>query len=50
MKKWEYKVEDMYKSNCDILLKHLGEEGWELVSIIDSLFPIVTAIFKREKQ
>ncbi len=52
-KKWEYKVEEFsYREDAEKheeTLNRCGEEGWELVAVIDTSVAGIWAYFKREK-
>ena len=52
MKKWEYKVVDWWSLNREGGLDAFGEKGWELVSVVESVFGAVHTLkyyFKRNK-
>ena len=51
MKKWEYKVETVYADGSAIDINALGEQGWELCTIVNfSLTGRLIFYFKRPKE
>lgn len=52
MVKWEYKVEKLMFDyhTVESILNWYGEEGWELVNMIDRLGGYKLFIFKRERK
>ena len=51
MKKWEYKVETVYADGSAIDINALGEQGWELCTIVNfSLTGRLIFYFKRPKK
>lgn len=52
MVKWEYKVEIVKFDSHTVegILNRYGEEGWELVNMIDRLGGYKLFIFKRRKE
>jgi len=51
MKKWEYNILGIKKHSTDKLanLDDLGDNGWELVSVLDVSDTVRMYYFKREK-
>lgn len=49
MTKWEYTTVPLISHALQEILNQWGEEGWELVQVLESQTTGTTAYFKREK-
>ena len=49
MQKWEYATVPLISHALQEILNQWGEEGWELVQVVESQATGTTAFFKREK-
>ena len=50
MQKWEYATVPLIAHALQEILNQWGEEGWELVQVLESPQTGTTAYFKRPKQ
>ena len=52
MQKWEYEwaTEELMKSGVKYFLNQMGDEGWELVSVVKNEADILVYYFKRPKR
>ena len=50
VQKWEYATVPLISHALQEILNQWGEEGWELVQIVESQATGMTAYLKREKQ
>lgn len=50
MQKWEYATVPLISHALQEILNQWGEEGWELVQVVESQSTGTTAYFKRTKE
>jgi hypothetical protein len=50
MKRWEYLTTPLIIHNTQAILNNWGEQGWELVQVVQGPEGGLVAYFKREKE